>query len=166
MKIYIASDHAGFELKKALVEHLKTKGFEVEDCGAHEFDPDDDYPDFISKAAEAVSKDQKSRGIIIGASGQGEAMVANKFKNVRAVVFYGSVKPLGAVDIKGRMSDDPFELVRLSRAHNDANVLSLGARFLTEDQAKQAVDAWLATDFEGGRHARRVEKIAKIEENV
>lgn len=147
MKIYIAADHAGFELKKALIEHFKAKNFEVEDCGAYEFDEADDYPDFIYPCAQKVSSDTGSVGIVIGGSGQGEAIAANKVKGVRAAVFYGP----------------PFDIARLAKEHNDANVLSLGARFLTVDEAKEAVDLWLKTKFAGGRHQRRIDKISQFE---
>lgn len=149
MKVYLATDHAGFELKEKVKEYLVENGYQVEDMGAYKFDPQDDYPDFISKAAEAVSKDpQTSRGIIFGASGQGEAMVANKFPGVRAAVFYGNM-----------------DVIPLSREHNDANVLSLGARFLTDEEAFEAIQAWLETPFTNEeRHLRRIEKIKKIEE--
>ena len=160
MKIYIGADHAGYELKEKLKVFLSELGHDVEDKGAHKFDPEDDYPDFIRAVAEAVSKDSEhSRGIIIGGSGQGEAMAANKVPKVRAALFYGARIPYEAADIKGRESLDPFEIVILARRHNDANVLSLGARFIVESEAKKAVDLWLSTPFEGGRHQRRVEKI-------
>lgn len=146
--IYLATDHAGFELKEKVKEFLKAEGYEVEDCGAFELDPNDDYPDFISKAAEAISKDPQSKAIIFGGSGQGEAIVANKFPNVRAVVFYGNA-----------------DMISLTREHNDANILSLGARFLTEDEAIEAVKLWLETPFtEEERHTRRIEKIKQIEQ--
>lgn len=148
--IYLASDHAGFELKEKVKQSLKAEGYELEDCGAFKFDPADDYPDFIAKAAEAVSKDPQSKAIIFGGSGQGEAIVANKFPNVRAAVFYGNA-----------------DMVLLTREHNDANVLSLGARFLTEDEAAEAVKLWLETPFtEEKRHVRRIEKIKKIERDL
>ena len=108
MKIYVASDHAGFYLKKELIKYLDIKGYEVEDCGAYEMDPDDDYPDFIIPCAEKVAKDKKSLGIVIGGSGQAEAIAANKVKNVRAALFYGPVRSQGAVDITGRKSSDSF----------------------------------------------------------
>ncbi|MBU1178977.1 RpiB/LacA/LacB family sugar-phosphate isomerase [Patescibacteria group bacterium] len=148
MKIFIASDHAGFELKEKLRTWLVELGYEVKDFGAFSYNKDDDYPDFIRDAAVAVANDSKhSRGIILGASGQGEAMAANRFKNVRAAVYYGG--------------ED--EIIKLSREHNDANVLSLGARFLSEDEAKSAVKLWLKIDFnrerENERHLRRIKKI-------
>lgn len=148
MKIYLATDHAGFELKEKIKDFLKKDGYEVEDFGALTFDPQDDYPDFISKAAQAVSKDPKSRGIILGGSGQGEAMVANKFPGVRAAVYYG------------RAEDMP----KLTREHNDSNILSLGARFITEEEAKNAVKLFLQTSFsKDPRHVRRIDKILNYE---
>lgn len=165
MKIYLASDHAGFELKNKVKAFLQKEGYEVEDCGAYEFDKDDDYPDFISKAAQAVSKDpENTRGVLFGSSGQGEAMVANKYKGVRCAVFYSPVIPAHNVDITGRTSDDQFEMIRLTREHNDANMLSLGAKILREEDAIEAVGLWLKAPFTGKeRHARRIEKIKIIE---
>lgn len=146
--IYLASDHVGFELKEKIKKHLQEKGLEVEDCGAFEYSESDDYPDFIAKAAEKVSQNPNSKAIVLGGSGQGEAIVANKFKGVRAVVFY-------CFDI---------EIIKLSREHNDANVLSLGARFLKEDSILEAVDLWLQTPFSGEeRHIRRIGKIRQLE---
>ncbi len=166
MKIYLATDHAGFELKEKVKEFLKAEGYQIEDCGAYEFDKNDDYPDFISKAAEGVSKDSESRGVIFGSSGQGEAIVANKFKDVRAVVFYSPVVPAHNIDVTGRKSVDPFEMIRLTREHNNANVLSLGAKILTEEDALKAVKLWLEAPFtDEERHARRIEKIKEIEKN-
>src|SRR5574342_352342 len=123
MKVYLATDHAGFEFKEQIKTFLQEKGWDVEDCGAFEYDKDDDYPDFISKAAEAVAKDPNARGIIFGGSGQGEAMLANKFKNVRCNLFYAPAIPNQAADITGRTSSDPYEMLRLTREHNDANML-------------------------------------------
>jgi len=145
MKIFFASDHAGFEMKKALLEYVKDFGFEVEDCGAYELNPEDDYPEFIKKAAKAVSDDPaNSKAIILGGSGQGEDMVANKFPNVRSAEYYGG----------------NLEIIKLSREHNDSNVLSLGARFMTVDEAKEAVKLWLATPFsKEERHQRRIDQI-------
>jgi len=153
MKIYIASDHAGFALKQELVPFLTARGFEVFDCGPDEYKHDDDYPDYISRVAEKISRessqnekshDAGAKGIVIGWSGQGEAMVANRFANVRAAVFYGG----------------PKHVLTLSRQHNDANILSLGAHFLTSDDAKKAVLLWLHTEFsDEERHVRRIEKI-------
>jgi len=148
MKIYFASDHAGFELKEKLKEFLKEKGYEVEGLGDFVYDEQDDYPDFIFKAAKAVAEDEGSKGIILGGSGQGEAIAANKVKGIRAVVYYGG----------------PEDIVKLSREHNDANILSLGARFLSEEEAKKVVDLWLKTPFSGEeRHKRRIQKIKDFE---
>lgn len=167
MKIYLASDHVGFQLKEKLKTLLETKGYQVEDCGAKDFDKDDDYPDFISKAAESVSKDPLSRGIVLGGSGQGEAMVANKFKNVRCALFYSEAVPTQAADITGRMSNDPLEIIRLTREHNDANVLSIGVRFVRDEDVFKVVTMWLESPFSDiERHARRIEKIKKIEEKI
>src|SRR3989344_3051229 len=128
--VYLATDHAGFELKEKVKKYLLELGYEVEDCGAYELNPADDYPDFISKAAEKVSKNTESKAIIFGNSGQGEAMVANKFSGVRAVVYYGNP-----------------EMIPLTREHNDANILSIGARFLTVDEAIEAVRLFLEIPF-------------------
>lgn len=165
--IYLAADHAGFELKEKVKEFLVKEGYQVEDCGAYQYDKDDDYPDFISKAAQSVSEDPSSRGIVFGSSGQGEAMVANKFPNIRAAVFYTPCVPAHTVDITGRVSGDPFEMIRLTREHNDANVLSLGAKILKEEDALKAVKLWLEAPFTNEeRHARRIEKIKKIENTL
>lgn len=153
MKIYFGSDHAGFELKEELVEYLREEGCEVIDKGAYQFVKGDDYPEYIAPVAEIVSANPKTaRGIILGGSGQGEAIVANRFSNVRAVVFNG--QPQG--------KDVPDEII-LSREHNDSNILSLGARFLSVEEAKEAVKKWLETDFPGEvRHKRRISKIDDI----
>ncbi len=145
--IYLASDHAGFELKNKLAEYLKSKNMEVEDCGPSFYDKSDDYPDLIYPCAQKVAADALNRGIILGWSGQGEAIVANKVKGIRPTVYYG-----GNMDI-----------IKLGRQHNNANVLSLGAGFLSLDEAKQVVDVWLNAEFEGGRHERRIQKINDIE---
>lgn len=145
MKIYIGSDHAGFMMKKDLLDFVLDKGFEVYDCGPTEYNHEDDYPDYISIAAKAVSDDpENSKGIILGFSGQGEAMVANRFPNVRCAVFYGGTK----------------HILTLSREHNDANMLSLGSHFMTSQEAKQVVEMWLNTAFTNEeRHIRRIKKI-------
>ena len=161
-KIYLASDHAGFELKEKIKEYLEEKEYKIEDVGAHEYNASDDYPDFIKLAAQEVSKDFNNVcAIIFGGSGQGEAMVANRFPKVRCAVFYGGKPPTQELNIEGKTSDDPLDFIKLSRTHNDTNMLSLGARFVTFEEAKKAIDLWLNTDFEGGRHERRVEKIDK-----
>lgn len=166
MEVYLGSDHAGFELKEKVKAFLIKEGYEVEDCGAYAFDKNDDYPDFISKAAERVSKNPANKAIIFGSSGQGEAIVANKFKNVRAVVFYAPCIPAHNVDVSGRISGDPFEMIRLTREHNDANILSLGAKILSEEDALKAVKLWLEAPFTNEeRHVRRIGKIKEIEDS-
>lgn len=149
MKVYLATDHAGFELKEKIKDFLIKEGLEVKDFGAETLDPEDDYPDFISKAAEAVSTDPESKAIILGGSGQGEAMVANKFSNVRAAVYYGKLE----------------QMPELTRQHNDSNILSLGARFLNETEAIEAVKLFLQTPFSNEeRHIRRIKKIDELEQ--
>jgi len=143
MTIYLGADHAGYALKEKLKKFLSELGHKVEDKGAFQYDSEDDYPDFIKPVAEAVAKDSESRGIVLGGSGQGEAIVANRVRGVRVAVYYGN----------------NLDIVKLSREHNDANVLSFGARFISEEEAKKAVELWLKTPFEGGRHERRVKKI-------
>jgi len=152
MNIFLATDHRGYALKEKIKQWLVEWGYECQDFGANELNPDDDYPDFISQAAQAVSKDpENSKAIILGGSGQGEAIVANKYKGVRAVVYYG-----GSEDI-----------ITLSREHNNANVLALGGVFVTEENAKKMVKLWLQTPFsQDERHARRIGKITKIEETL
>ncbi len=147
MKIFFAGDHAGFELKEELVVFVRDElGYEVEDLGADTFVERDDYPEIIARAARAVSaQPDTARAVVLGGSGQGEAMVANRFAGVRCAVWYG-----GSADI-----------VRLSREHNDANILSLGARFMSPEEAKGAVRLWLQTDF--SREERHRRRIAGIE---
>jgi len=149
MTIYFATDHAGFAMKETLLSYVRdTLGHDVSDLGAYALDSEDDYPTYIKKAGEAVSKNPlDAKAIIFGGSGQGEAIVANKFPSVRAVVYYG-----GNLDI-----------VKLSREHNDANVLSLGARFLSAEEAKEAIALWLSTPFSHDeRHVRRITQIDSL----
>jgi ribose 5-phosphate isomerase B len=163
MKIYFGADHGGYELKAVLKDYVQTLGHEAIDCGNTVFDNDDNYPDYILPAAEAVSKDLASRGVVIGGSGQGEAMAANRVPGIRATVYYGSVKAIGAVDATGRHSDDPYEIIRLGRLHNNSNVLAFGARFVTPEDAKAALKLWLETDFGGqDRYARRINQIEEL----
>ena len=168
MIVYLATDHTGLEIKNKANKFLKDLGYEVKDSGAYEFNKNDDYPDFIAKAAQAVSEDSdNSVGIIFGGSGQGEAMTANKFRRVRAAVFYGSVVPARAADITGRESSDPYEMLRLTREHNNANILSIGTRFLSDEEILKVIKLWLETPFTNEeRHVRRIEKIKKIEQNT
>lgn len=157
MKIIFAADHAGFELKNTLLAYVRDElGHEVEDMGARELDTQDDYPDYVKEAAKTVSEDSNNiRAIIIGGSGQGEAMVANRFKGVRAAVYYGeSARKQTDAD------DKELSIVESVRTHNDANILSLGARFITSEEAKEAVRTWLHTPFSNEkRHVRRLGKI-------
>lgn len=146
MKIFLGTDHAGFKLKEKIKFYLLEKGFEVEDCGAFEFDKNDDYPDFISKVAKKTSEDPTSRGVVFGKSGAGECIAANKIKKIRAVLGFST------------------ENVKLSREHNDTNVLSLGSNFVDEELAKKLVDIFLMTKFTSeARHVRRINKIKEIE---
>lgn len=146
MKVFIGADHRGFELKGRLIDWLKKNDYQVEDCGALELNPTDDYPDFIAVAAKKVAKTPGSFGIVLGKSGAGECIVANKIKGVRAF--------LGVSE----------QNVRLAREHNDANVLSLGSEIVSEDQAKHLVELFLNTPFSNEpRHKRRIEKITALE---
>ena len=163
MKIYFAADHAGFELKNKLAAFVRDElGHDVEDCGALSYDVNDDYPRIIASAARKLSADsmvgKDSRAIVLGASGQGEAMVANRFKGVRCALYYG--KP-------SRMQTDAtgneLDMLASTRIHNNANALSLGGRFLTEEEAKEVVQKWLAAPFTNEeRHVRRVAQIDDV----
>ena len=161
MLIFIGGDHAGYKLKETLIDYLEGFPYEVIDKGPYEYNPDDDYPDFVAGVAESVAGDpERSRGIVIGGGGQGEAIVSNRFKGGRAAVFYGSRQATESVEIEGTKSKDPYEIVKLARTHNNANILTLAARFVTLDEAKQAVKIFLETPFSGeARHIRRIKKI-------
>lgn len=165
MKIYIGTDHVGYELKEILKAYLPELGlgYEVIDMGADVYNEGDDYPDFVMPVAKKVAEDREnhldSMGIVVGGSGQGEAMCANKLKGVRALVFYGQENPKAKVSIDGEESTDTFEIVKLAREHNDANIISIGARFVTVDEAKFAIELFLNTAFSGEeRHIRRISK--------
>ena len=148
MRIHIGSDHAGLEFKNRIVEHLKNKGHDVVDHGPQTFDPLDDYPVFCIPAAEAVAKEPGSFGIVLGGSGNGEQMVANKVKGVRAALVWSK------------------EIAKLAREHNDANVISLGGRMHDEAFCLELVDTFLATPFSGDeRHVRRIGLISKYEKD-
>jgi len=153
MKIYIGTDHAGLAQKEKIAEYLRENGFEVVDQGAHEYDEEDDYPDYVIPVAREVSRNpQNAKGIILGGSGQGEAMCANRFPHVRAALFYGQ-----RMSLTSNVSN-----IELSRSHNDANILSIGSRFVTDEEALQAVRVWLDTPFSNGeRHKRRINKIER-----
>ena len=157
MKVFLAADHAGYKMKNELLAFVRDElGYEVEDCGAFEFDEGDDYPDFVGEAAEKVARDPKgSRAIVLGASGQGEAIAANRQAGVRAVVYYGA-PATRQTDADGQELD----MIESTRAHNDANVLALGARFISVEEAKTVVQSWLTTEFSGAeRHQRRINKL-------
>jgi len=151
MRVYFAADHGGFTLKGVLVPFVESLGHEVVDVGAHALDMNDDYPVFIMDAARKVAADPGSRGVVIGGSGQGEAFAANRIKGIRAVVYYGEPART-QTDAEGKELD----MLSSTRNHNDANVLSLAGRFLSEDEAKAAVEKWLGIPFSGSeRHERR-----------
>ncbi len=148
--IILAADHAGFELKENIKSFLEKSGHQILDVGAHKLTEGDDYPTYMADAALKVAQDMvgETKAIIFGGSGQGEAIVANRFPGVRATVWYGGNN----------------EIIKLSREHNDANVLSIGARFVSEEEAKNAVEIWLNTNFSGDeRHERRNKQIDSIE---
>jgi ribose 5-phosphate isomerase B len=144
VRIAVGSDHAGFRLKAVLVEHLGANGHDVDDHGTGSEEPVD-YPAFCASVGRAVVAGAADRGIVLGGSGQGEQIAANKVDGVRAA-----------------LCNDLY-LARLSREHNDANVLAMGARVIAPELARQIVDLWLTTPFEGGRHVPRLEQIAAIE---
>lgn len=155
MKIYIGTDHAGYVLKEKLVSFLKLQGYEVIDKGAFEYNEDDDYPDFVIPVAREISKNPDgAKGIILGGTGEGEAIAANRFPHVRAVVNYGE-----AVAVV----DNESNIIVRSREHNNSNILSLGARYFTEESIMNTVKLWLDTPFtEDERHIRRLSKIDQI----
>ena len=139
--IAIASDHAGFDLKQAIIAHLRAQGHVVTDFGTNRTAPVD-YPDFIRPAAESVARGENDLGIVLGGSGNGEAIVANKVRGIRCAVCWNELS------------------AQFAKKHNNANVISLGQRMVTEADALKIVDAWLNAEFEGGRHLARIKKIA------
>jgi len=146
MRLHIASDHAGYDLKTALVEHLTAAGHDVVDHGAHEYDPEDDYPSFCFSAAEAVVAEPGSLGIVIGGSGNGEQIAANKVTGVRAALAWS------------------LETAKLGRQHNNANVIAVGGRMHPIEEAISFVDAFVAEPFSGNdRHQRRIDQLAEYE---
>ena len=160
MKIALSTDHAGFEQLRELRAFLESQGHECVDFGPDTFQPDDDYPDYIRPAANAVASGQCEAGIIFGGSGLGEAIVANRVKGVRCGVFYGQSQAVSSVDAEGNDATDGYEILRLNRLHNDANMLSLAGRFLDGNTIEKAVSVWLGTEFSGEeRHSRRITKI-------
>ncbi|MEK7463899.1 MAG: RpiB/LacA/LacB family sugar-phosphate isomerase [Patescibacteria group bacterium] len=149
MKILLAADHAGFGLKNNIKDFLIAEGFQIEDMGARAFDPADNYPEIMLPVAMKIVDDpENTKAIVFGRSGQGEAIICNRFPGVRADVYYGG----------------SMEIVRLSREHNDANVLSIGADFVKEKEAQEAVRLWIATPFtHEERHVKRIEMLDNIQ---
>jgi ribose 5-phosphate isomerase B len=163
MKIALATDHSGFEQLKDLKEYLEELGHECVDYGPSSLNIADDYPDFIFKAAQAVSNGECECGIILGSSGQGEAMAANRLRGVRCAVFYGPAVVGRIIDANGRVSSSPYEIVKLSRQHNHANMLSIAARFVTLSDMKNVVKLWLDTPYsDEPRHVRRIDKLDSL----
>jgi len=155
MRIFFASDHAGFDLKSKLIPFVQSLGHDVEDLGPPQLQADDDYPDYVLPMARKVVANKGSVGIALGASGEGEAIAAHRIKGVRAAVYYGDSFAEQTDEAGGTLN-----LIQSSRAHNDANILSLGARFLSDDSAKSAVKMFLDTPFSGDeRHVRRIAKL-------
>jgi len=147
-KVFLSGDHAGFRLKEKIKKYLEKRKISYEDIGPHKYNSEDDYPDFVIPMCRKVAKIKNAKGIILAGSGQGEAMAANKVKGIRAVVIYRF---------------NPY-IIKLSRQHNNSNVLSLGARFLTEKEVIKTIDLWLKAPFPGAkRHKRRLRKITKFE---
>jgi ribose 5-phosphate isomerase B len=142
LRVAIGSDHAGFQFKAILIEVIEALGHEVKDFGTHS-EVSVDYPDFIRPVAQAVARGEYDRGVVLGGSGNGEAIVANKVKGIRCALCWD------------------VTTARLARQHNDANVVSLGQRVVALEEAKDLVAVFLNTEFEGGRHVRRIEKIAE-----
>lgn len=145
MKIALGTDHAGFPAKEKVKAHLQARGLEVLDCGAFSAESSD-YPDFVAPAAKAVAQGRADLGVVFGGSGNGEAMVANKVPGIRCGVVWG------------------VESARLTKLHNNANVISIGARLIPASELLPAVDVWLNTAFEGGRHLARLEKLHALEQ--
>lgn len=158
MKIFVGSDHAGFGLKEKLIPYLRELNHQVEDKGAFEYNEEDDYPDFIIPVAREISMHPNEvRGIVLGGSGQGEGMAANKFSDVRATVYYGQGQCV--------VTEEHESIIKISRADNDANILSLGARFITEEEMKEVVKEWLETPFKNTKkYQRRIIKMNRIHE--
>ncbi|MEU3455726.1 ribose-5-phosphate isomerase [Micromonospora sp. NPDC006766] len=147
MRVYLGSDHAGFELKGHLANHLAKQGYEVVDVGPHAYDPDDDYPAFCLHTGDRVVNDPGSLGVVIGGSGNGEQIAANKIAGVRAALAWN------------------IDTAQLAREHNDANIVAVGARQHTLDEATALVEAFLTTPFSGNpRHSRRIDQVAAYEQ--
>lgn len=163
MKIALATDHTGFEQLKDLQEYLESIGHECINFGPKSLNINDDYPDYIFQAAEAVANGTCEKGIVLGGDGEGEAMAANRFRGIRCGVFYGPAVVGRIIDVNGRVSSSPYEIVRLTRTHNNANMLSIAARFVSVEDMKQVVKLWLDTTFNGEpRHVRRIDKLDRL----
>jgi ribose 5-phosphate isomerase B len=148
VRVYLGSDHAGFELKGRLIDWLTSAGHEPVDCGPKAYDPQDDYPVYVLRAAEGVAGDPGSLGIVIGGSGNGEQIAANKVRGIRAAVAWTT------------------ETAQLARQHNDANILSLGARMYSDDESLEFTKTFVETPFSGqARHARRLAEVAAFEKD-
>lgn len=163
MIISLSTDHAGYEAVGKLKAFVESLGHEAVYHGPDHFDLDDDYPAFMFASARAVASGDCQMGVILGGSGQGEAMAANRIKGVRCAVFYGTALAKTAVDAEGNQSDDPYEIIKLSRQHNDANMLSLSGRFLSDEEMHTAIELWLNTPFSGAvRHQRRINQLDEV----
>lgn len=160
MKIALSTDHTGLDKLQNLQKFLEGKGHTCRNFGPTEFDADDDYPDYINPVAEVVASGEYEYGIVFGGSGQGEAIAANRHAGVRCGVYYGPAMAQGVLDTVGLMPIDEYEILRLNRRHNNANMLSLAGRFLSDEQVRTAVSIWLETKFlDEERHVRRIKKI-------
>lgn len=146
MRIHIATDHAGLEFKNVLKKHLEGQGIEVVDHGAHIYNPEDDYPEFIIAAAEAVAQDTSALGVVFGGSGNGEQIAANKVAGIRAALVWNE------------------NTARLARQHNNANIISIGAREHSQEETLRLIDLFIAEPFQGEeRHVRRIAQISAYE---
>jgi ribose 5-phosphate isomerase B len=160
MKIALSTDHAGFNRLKRLKDGLELAGYATHDFGPASFNIDDDYPDFIRPACDAILAGGCSLGIIFGGSGQGEAMAANRFNGIRCTVWYGPSVPIEAVNAEGTISNDPYEILKLSKLHNNANMLSIAGRFVSDEESLKVAILWLNQQFSAEeRHLRRIEKL-------
>ncbi len=163
MKIALSTDHAGYERLKRLKSGLELAGYATHDFGPGAFNIEDDYPDFIRPACESILAGGCEVGIIFGGSGQGEAMAANRHNGIRCSVWYGPSVPIEAVNAEGVTSADPYEILKLSKEHNNANVLSIAGRFVDDEETLKVAIIWLNQKFSGAeRHERRIKKLDVI----
>jgi ribose 5-phosphate isomerase B len=164
MKIALATDHTGFEQLKDIEVYLESLGHSCQNFGPATLNINDDYPGFIFLAAQAVANGNCEKAVVFGGDGEGEAMAANRLKGVRCAVFYGPAVVGRIIDANGRVSSSPYEIIKLTRQHNDANVLSIGARFVSLEDMKMVIKLWLETPFSGEpRHVRRIDKLDRFE---